>query len=184
MRAFIALELTDGIRRSLAETIEDFKTGGADVRWVKPDSIHLTLKFLGDIEENLVPSLAAHLERAAGPFAPFSLHVAGTGIFPSSGRPRVIWAGIEGMGILEPLQRAVESEMEPLGFPREKRPFHPHLTLGRVRSASRLSPLLDRLKRQRDRRFGEMTVGGIVLFRSTLLPAGAVYQRLKEARFR
>lgn len=183
MRAFIAMELSEGIRRSLTEVIEDLKSGGADVRWVKPEGIHLTLKFLGDIGENMVDSLSERIEHAAGGFAPFSLRVAGTGVFPASGRPRVIWAGIEEPGTLGILQRAVESELQPLGFPSEKRPFHPHLTLGRVRSASRLSPLLDRLNRQRDRLFGEMTVGGVVLFRSTLLPTGAVYHRLKEARF-
>jgi 2'-5' RNA ligase len=183
MRAFIALELTDGIRRSLAEQIADFKSGGADVRWVKPEDIHLTLKFLGDIEENLVPSIAEHLERSAAAFAPFNLSLAGTGVFPASGRPRILWAGIEGAETLQSLQQAVEKEMESLGFPREKRPFRPHITLGRIRSASRLPQLLEKLNRQRDRRFGDLAVGGIALFQSTLRPTGAVYHRLKEARF-
>ena len=152
------------------------------VRWVDPEGIHLTLKFLGDIEPALVEDVLRAMEQAASGTAPFQLHLDGLGVFPNLRRPRVLWAGVGGdMDALGALQEKVEAAMEGLAFPRERRAFSPHLALGRVRDT------ISAVARQR--------VGGLVsqgsldgadpwpvnavhLMRSNLTPDGAVYTSL------
>jgi 2'-5' RNA ligase len=186
IRTFIAIELsTDVLRRigTLLERIQADVPSGL-VRWVRPEGIHLTLKFLGDVEQGRLETLAGALQAACTSHAPFSLSIGGMGVFPNPRRPRVVWIGVdEPTGALLRLQGDVERAITPLGFPTERRPFSPHLTLGRVKrggSAAELEALGQYATRARVR-VGEMAVETVYLMRSDLGPAGARYTELATA---
>ena len=135
LRVFIALVIPPAAKEALAQTIgqlrESLPTG---VRWVDPNDIHLTLKFLGNISPALVAPVLEGMTRSSQDFPTIGLGLEGLGAFPNSRQPRVLWAGADGdMNSLSQLQERVEREISPLGFPSERRGFNPHLTLGRVR---------------------------------------------------
>ena len=187
IRAFVAVELNAAAREAVGRVMSDLRAAAGDgVRWVRPEGIHLTLKFLGDIDVDSAPAISTALDRCAASVSPFSLTLEGVGAFPNLRRPRVIWVGLG--GALEPLtvlQQSVERELEALGFARERRAFTPHLTLGRVR---------DGASRQQIRALSEAVAGASVgrdvdipvrelsLMKSDLRPTGAVYTRLHAAR--
>ncbi len=188
LRTFIAVHLDDELRMNLGLLQDRLRAQVAprSVRWVRPAGIHLTLKFLGDTPATKVGDVAATLTRAAAGISPFTITMGGLGCFPNTRRPRVIWVGLqEETGALASLRDAVEAEVSPLGFPTERRSFHPHLTLGRVqRRASKLQV----------REIGrvvaaittgtvdEMAVHAVSYIKSDLRPTGAVYTILSEAR--
>lgn len=136
-RMFVAIELPASVRRQLIEHIDrlrDFNPEGR-ASWVRQDNLHLTLKFLGDTPVTRVESIAQAAQRAASKVEPFEIVVGGCGAFPPSGQPCVLWIGIEDhAGKLVELQAALEDECANVGFPREQRPFHPHLTIARIRN--------------------------------------------------
>jgi 2'-5' RNA ligase len=189
IRTFIALDINDAIRAELESCTEDLRQEVPEraVHWVRVASIHLTLKFLGDIHEKMVPEIEAELESAAAQILPFRMDVGGMGCFPNERRPRVIWVGVkEGSGVLKKLYDAVESGLSGLGYERERRQFHPHLTLGRVRrSASRsdVERVAKALRNQHIGLLGAVDCSQVHLYRSDLKPAGAVYSRLASADF-
>ena len=131
MRRLSALRVGLGVRRRLADTIRWMgREVPSGVRWVDSEGIHLTLKFLGDIDPALVEDVLRAMEQAASGTLPFQVHLNGLGVFPNLRRPRVLWAGVGGdMDALGALQEKVEAAMEGLAFPRERRAFSPHLTL-------------------------------------------------------
>ena len=188
IRAFIAIELPDEIRKQL-EPIENqiqAKAGIAArkaVRWVPVTNMHLTLKFLGEVSTGNVQTLARMLQTEAARHPAFDFTVGGLGAFPNIRRPRVIWVGSEAPGELAHLQKAIEAETRALGYPAEDRPFSPHLTLGRVAQNARPDEVSQVAKA-----LGEMTVGSLGtvkvttlhLFRSDLHPSGAVYTSLYD----
>lgn len=186
-RVFAALELPPDKKQRLAELVADLSAAVPRrmVRWVNTDSLHLTLKFYGDIQAEQVPEIEAGLGRLAAGAAPLRLGIEGLGVFPDPHRPQVVWAGLVGdLKPLKALQSALDEMSEQLGFPREARPFTPHLTLGRVNG--RLRPpdqmaLLDQLNQARDRRLGEFEADRLALMRSDLRPTGAVYTALYVA---
>jgi 2'-5' RNA ligase len=139
IRAFIAIELSEDIKRTLTRLQNRLKSGcSTPVRWTSPDSTHLTLQFLGDIDSSLVERITAAMAEAAVKIRPFHLSVSGLGVFPDPQRVRVIWVGLAGdLEILGKLQKHVESGLAQLGFKPEDRAFTPHLTLGRVRDNAR-----------------------------------------------
>ncbi len=156
----------------------------ADVRWVNPASIHLTLKFLGNIEEGKVEEIAQGIQGGIRGVKSWSAAIRNMGAFPSLRNPRVVWIGIEDQGgQLVRLQNEIEKEMSKLGFEKEKRAFSPHLTLGRVRSPRGKDELAKYLLDKRERAFGEIRVDRIILFKSELRPSGAVYTALRELVF-
>jgi len=174
MRTFIAVPLSQPCHELLADLQGKMRPLGADVRWVAISSIHLTLKFLGEIEPALVPNLVESLKSATGK-SPFKLRLHGLGGFPSLRNPRVIWCGIEGdTDRLLALQEKVERVCAELGFQQENRPFHPHLTLGRVQGKRNLQQLLDYIKIAPDFEL-VFDVDRYHLFKSVLMPRGAIY---------
>jgi RNA 2',3'-cyclic 3'-phosphodiesterase len=183
VRTFIAVDLAAGIKSSIETLIRSLRKKDGAVKWVKPDAMHLTLKFLGDIPDDRVGSVKALLENLAGTRRPFRMRFRGTGTFPPGGtkNARVLWAGIEEVPELMELQSLLEAECENAGFSREERAFHPHLTLGRVKSPEGLGPVLHELERHKEDEFGEMTVAGLVFFQSLLGPSGPEYKVLAEA---
>jgi 2'-5' RNA ligase len=136
-RVFIAIELPSIVRQKVRAHIDRLRSALPDARasWVRDENLHLTLKFLGDTPVTNVEALAQAAQRAASKVEPFEIIVGGCGAFPAKGQPRVLWIGIEDpSGRLALLNRALENECEKAGFPHEERPFHPHLTLARIRN--------------------------------------------------
>lgn len=135
-RVFVAIELPSPVRRKLIEHIDRLRFTMPEVRasWSREENLHLTLKFLGDTPVTKVEGLAQAAQRAASKVEPFELIIAGCGAFPPGGQPRVLWVGLEdASGQLALLHTALEDECSKAGFPREERPFHPHLTIARIR---------------------------------------------------
>lgn len=185
IRTFIAIDLPDAVRQVMAECQEKLRRAGLGLRWVKPAGIHLTLKFLGDIEREVIAQIHGAMEQAAREAAPFVLKGDGLGVFPDFKRPRVLWMGLSGdMERLVDLQRNLDARLRGLGFAREKRAFKGHLTLGRVKG--RLDGNQLRRALQRFEGFGTeaFTAEAVTLFQSDLRPSGAVYTHLAEVRFR
>jgi len=190
LRTFIAIELDEPMREALARVQEELQVAAppGSVRWVRPESIHLTLKFLGDTPVAQVEEIKQALAAAAAEVAPFSFTVEGLGCFPNSRRPRVLWVGVEEpTGALETLWQAVEAHVAPLGWPTEGRGFQPHLTLGRVQrrvSSAERRALGELIERSDVGRLGSIAVHGVSFIRSELKPTGAVYTRLAEAELK
>lgn len=176
MRLFLAVNLPGEVRQTLWDATAALRAASLPVRWVRPESMHLTVKFLGDVPDDREAAIVAGLEAAVVGAKPFTLDVGGFGAFPNPGRPQVVWIGVDAMPPLEILQHRVEREMERLGFPLEGRPFHPHLTLGRVRKNVRprdvpnMETALAELACQ-----ATVPVRSLDLMQSTLRSDGAVY---------
>ena len=150
-----------------------------DVRWVRPESIHLMLKFFGDIRDGEVENISTVAGRAAADVGPFELAIGGAGVFPDMKRPRVIWLGMNGdTERLTIFQNGLERALREIGFPGEERPFRPHLTLGRIRRPEGLGGLAEALKQAETDADTRFTASGLGLFKSELTPQGAIYTRL------
>lgn len=184
MRSFIALEIPAALRAALAAAEARLAKTEADVKWVEVDNLHLTIKFLGDVAPERLPRLQDSLAELAARWRPFELSVAGLDAFPSLAEPNVIWAGLaNGESDCTALWRAVEEVCARLGYPRERKPFTPHFTLGRRRSGYRLGALAQALRADADLKFGGATIESMTLFRSDLRPTGPVYTKLGEFYF-
>ncbi len=186
MRAFVAIELPDSVKEMLAGVVRELKDAGiGGLRPVRPEGVHLTLKFLGDVPSDRISAIGDAVGRAAAQHAQFALYLSGVGAFPGGRAPRVLWAGVAGdLDRLAALQSSVDACLSELGFARERRAFNPHLTLARLRdSASRddRTRALRVLKAVRPREDSGFEVDGVSLFQSTLGPGGAVYRRLFHA---
>lgn len=185
MRTFIAVDLAPELKANLQDLVRRLKGKGGDVKWVGPHGLHLTLKFLGEISPEEARTVETVLRDVAGRHAAFPVEVKGTGVFPPGAKnPRVLWTDIEAGPVLAALQKDLELELEKAGFPREERPFRPHLTLGRVKSSRGMPDTLAELERHREAAFGRMIVSRLTFFQSTLRPTGAEYSVLAEAELR
>ena len=182
IRSFIAVEISDGVRDGLKALQQDLKEAGARVGWVAPENIHLTLVFLGDIFRSQVQPLANALDEVAAQLRAFRCEVAGTGFFGSPRSPRVIWVGVneQGNAVAELQLRAVAA-VRGLGLKTEDRPFHPHLTLGRVRTRDRVDELTSRLASAKSTTFGSVEVRRLLLMQSHLEHQGVRYSVLHES---
>jgi 2'-5' RNA ligase len=186
VRCFIAIDIPPSVLQRLRAETQDLQTrlGTASVRWVHPDGVHLTLRFLGEIAPPKVDAISRTLQQVVPIHAPFRMAVSGVGCFPNLRRPRVIWIGIqEPSGALSALQRGIEDAILGLGFEPERRVFHPHLTLGRVRQAARpheLQAIGAALREHGMQSLGDFPVREVVLYRSELKPTGAVYTKLLQ----
>ncbi|MBI4682424.1 MAG: RNA 2',3'-cyclic phosphodiesterase [Nitrospirae bacterium] len=180
MRSFIAIELPDTVKSALLSLQQELKTCGADVRWVRPEGVHLTLKFLGDIEEKLVDGIVETLKGTCRKFQKFNCEVRGIGVFPGNKAPRVLWAGIEDHDALKLIQKEIDTGMSSLGFEREDRKFTPHLTLGRFRSSEGKMTLINKMGAYKEYSVGIIDVNRISFMRSDLGPAGAKYTKIAE----
>jgi RNA 2',3'-cyclic 3'-phosphodiesterase len=186
LRAFIAVELDETLHVALRQVQEKLKrqVSPGNVKWVAPEGIHLTLKFLGDTPAGRLPEIEAALLAACEGFAPFDFTVEGRGCFPDFRRPRVIWVAVRDRGqTLAKLRAAIERHVAPLGWPTEERGFSPHLTLGRIaKGAEPNAPAVGRaVESSVIEGIGRQTVREVSLIRSDLQPRGAVYTRLFSA---
>lgn len=184
IRTFIAVETDPAVREAAAELVGEFRASGADVKWVDPANMHLTVKFLGDVDSRHVHEVCWAVEKAVAELPRFELELRGAGAFPNARRPRTVWLGAgqggEEIGILA---EALEEAMDRLGFRREARRFHPHLTLGRVRRGQAgLDELARLLAEYADFEVGRTTVSEVVTFSSQLDRSGPTYEPLGRAR--
>ena len=183
IRSFLAIELPEPILRKIEEVQGDLRTTHADVRWVSPEKIHLTLKFFGNIEESRIDPIFKSIERPVRSTLPFSLKVRGIGAFPHMKNPRVIWMGlVEEREVLTSLQKQIETQLEKIGFQSEDRAFHPHLTLGRMKSGRGKGELAERMEKYKEEEFGDLQVEKVVLFKSALRPSGPIYTPLGKVK--
>lgn len=181
LRLFLALELPPQVRESLEKIQRTLKRTGADVRWVRIGSIHLTLKFLGGVDAERVGEIASAAGSAASASGPLELRPFSAGFFPGARNPRVVWAGLSGdLEELGSLARGLEQALVPLGFPAEKRSFNPHLTLGRVKSNRDKRDLIDSVLDLADWSGPSFQARELILYKSDLNPSGAVYTALER----
>jgi 2'-5' RNA ligase len=185
MRTFIAIELPKNIKDFLVRLQDQLKKSRADVKWVQPQNIHLTLKFLGEIDEQKLDKIVLILEEITKTNNSFYIRISSLGAFPKIRFPRVIWVGID-KGDMETAQiaKVLEEEIAKIGIPPEKRPFSSHITIGRVRSNLNQGELAKNLDDLANSSLGEnleFLVTKIMLFKSTLTPKGPIYEVLKEA---
>ena len=183
IRAFIALHISEQARQTLDRTIRELAdTTGRQVRWVDPQGIHLTLKFLGDIPSSQVSELLESVEESCRDHHPFQLGLSGLGMFPNWERPRVLWAGVGGdLDALSNLQESVDATMTGAGFQRERRPFRAHLTIGRVRDGATLKQrraISEAVSSTTLPPVAHWQASTVHLVRSTLTPQGAIYADL------
>ncbi len=181
IRAFIAISLPERILQAIAKLQETLKGSGLKIRWTRKEGIHLTIKFLGDIEWDDVEKIHVAMERTTQDFSPFTLRGEGVGVFPDVRRPRVVWVGLTGdVEALRLLQSDLEDQLNHFGFLKEKRAFKGHLTVGRVKGRVDLAKLAKALEALGEFRTESFTAQSVVLFQSDLRPNGAVYSRLAE----
>lgn len=183
-RAFIAIDLPESLKSFLREAQEALKLYGFRVRWVRPQNIHLTLKFLGNAATADTDKIAEAMTIAATGCPIASLRAKGIGVFPNVRRPRVIWAGLNGqLETLANLQQTLDAHLADLGFARDTKAFKSHLTLGRVKgkiASDRMMAAIDKLKEFESESF---ETNQIILFKSELRPTGAVYTRVRTIAF-
>jgi 2'-5' RNA ligase len=178
LRLFLAIHTPPDARSALADLRDRLKAGGADVRWETTPKLHITLRFLGDTEETLLRDFVPLIEGVARGFPPFAIRYRGTGCFPGLRDPRIIWAGVENPdGTLAALQGAIEDAVRASGFEPERKAFHAHVTLGRVKSRTGLGGLL-RMLESAIFDGPPATVGAFTLMKSTLRPGGSEYSTL------
>jgi len=184
LRTFIAIELDEALRIGLRQVQDKLKRqiSPGSVKWVSPEGIHLTLKFLGDTPAGRLPEIEAALQAACAGFAPFEFSVEGRGCFPDFRRPRVIWVAVrDRRQVLARLHATIERDIAPLGWPTEARGFSPHLTLGRIAQGARAgsaSAVGQAVENSVIEQIGQQAVSAVNLIRSDLRLGGAVYTRL------
>jgi RNA 2',3'-cyclic 3'-phosphodiesterase len=183
LRTFTAIEITKAIRARAEELINSLAGTSADVKWVEPHNLHLTLKFLGDVHEREIAAVCAAVVRGAAKVDPFDVEVRGAGAFPTPARPRTVWLGVAmGTEPIITLHDHVETDLAKLGYREEHRRFQAHLTIGRVRGTGPgIAELGDHLRQHADFLAGQMTVSKVTVFASTLTPDGPVYDVIGNA---
>lgn len=181
IRTFIALELPPPVRLLLHKAQQELKRFKIRARWVRPENIHLTLKFLGDINPDHIDKIGAAMAGAAIEFPPVTLTVRGIGVFPGIKRPRVIWMGLGGdIRSLLALQSRLEQELAEAEFPKDKRSFKAHLTLGRLKQSVNPAVIRQMISEYATLSSDEFVCNQVILFKSDLKPSGAVYSKLKQ----
>ncbi len=183
IRTFVAVDVADAVRRRAARLIELLSASGSDVKWIEPQNMHLTLQFLGDVPQADVPAVCQALERAVAGFPPFPMSLLSAGAFPHVGRPSTIWIGVaEGAKELGTLQQAIQRALKPLGFPPERRAYHPHLTIGRMRRGDgpARQGLGQTLREQQAFDAGSSMIDQVIVYASYLERAGPTYQAMSR----
>ena len=184
MRAFIAIELPKDTRDSLGRLQEQLKKAQADVKWVTPENIHLTLKFLGEVDDEKLKRISKAIEEAAQENHPYKIRIHSLGAFPKIDYLRVLWVGAEeGDAETRKIAKELEEKIIKIGIPKEGRSFSSHITIGRIRSTLNRERLVKELKNMQEI-FGkenlEFCASKITLFKSTLTPKGPIYEVLKK----
>jgi 2'-5' RNA ligase len=188
IRCFLAVEITDEVRQAAGRLVDQLRKGiqftKAHPAWVKLDNQHFTLVFLGSQTLEQVEQIKAAFASLSGEIAPFRVEVGGLGVFPNERNPRVLWLGVrEGAEAFGRLYDTAVARLRPMGFEPDTRPFHPHLTLARIKSFRGAAEMMNVVRSHQNERCGEFTASGLTFFRSELHPQGAVYTPLAHWRF-
>lgn len=185
MRAFLAVDPPEEIFNEIIKIQERLKkTIGGDIRWVRPEGIHLTLKFFGYVYQSDVANISLVVKNNVANMKALMLNVRNLGAFPSLNRPRVLWLGLDGdTDALISLQVEIDTGFQEYGFKKEERPFRPHLTLARIKEPRGLDGLAEAVKKNEDYNAGSFTISGLTLFKSELRPTGAIYTKLSHFPF-
>ncbi|MDA8168322.1 MAG: RNA 2',3'-cyclic phosphodiesterase [Nitrospiraceae bacterium] len=184
IRCFVSIEIPEDVKAVIEAETARLRRSGADVKWVAAKNLHFTIKFLGDVPEEKLPELALLLAGSVRDTGPFEMELYGTGVFPGERSPRVVWIGVRDTVKMDDVRLNVENTLEKAGgSPRERKPFVPHLTLGRVKSLRGRPGLLEGLATLKDILFGKIMVENIYLMRSELKPGGPEYSVLKKIPF-
>jgi RNA 2',3'-cyclic 3'-phosphodiesterase len=184
-RTFCAIELSDDVRAQLADHAKQLcdAVPEASASWTKPENVHLTLKFFGNVAKENLTRISEATTRVAGEFSPFSIRIGGTGVFPKPSRPQILWIGVEdSSGRLSELQRRLEEEFVVEGFAKEDRAYRPHLTIARLRRLDGARKLAE-THLQTNFISIAVPVTEVVLFRSQLSPKGSIYTVISEHEF-
>lgn len=186
IRAFLAVEIPPDIKNRIREIQKGLTPIVQDIRWTRPEGIHLTLKFFGNISKDDIPFISRVVEQKTKDITPITLNVNAIGVFPGPSRPRVLWIGMQGeIDRLSRLQDEIEYDLQECGFQREKRNFEPHLTLGRARSQRKMfTGIAKVLADRKTYQAGQFGVRGLTLFKSELKPEGALYTKLAYYSFK
>jgi 2'-5' RNA ligase len=185
IRAFLAVDPPEDIFNEIIKIQERLKkTIGGDIRWVRPEGIHLTLKFFGYVYQSDVANIFLVVKNNVANMKALMLNVRNLGAFPSVNRPRVLWLGLDGdTDALISLQAQIDTGFQDYGFKKEERPFRPHLTLARIKEPKGLDGLAEAVKKNEDYNAGSFTISGLTLFKSELRPTGAIYTKLSHFPF-
>jgi 2'-5' RNA ligase len=182
VRLFLAITLPDSLKHAIHTATEPLRNAAPAIRWVASEQLHITLKFLGEVPDAGLPPIESALTSVANMSAAFRMEFNGVGGFPNLRRPRVLWLGVTEAAALHSLQERLETAIAPLGFPREARPFHPHLTLGRVGAEVPAEQLRSSERAARGIEYKDtMLVSSAELMLSRLSPKGARYEVLRSA---
>lgn len=182
IRTFIAIPIPEGVSAWLRQIQDQLRLPGLNVRWLAARNVHLTLKFLGDIDPARVSEIAAQVDVAAATIPSFRLQAKGVGVFPNFSKARVLWVGLTGdVERLRTLQANLETGLEAVGFAREGRGFRAHLTIGRARQHLNARMMLETLESLKAAASDAFPVDRLSLYQSTLKPAGAQYTLLHSA---
>ena len=181
VRTFLAINLPDKQTRQISEAIEQWRRHRAAVRWTPASRIHLTLKFLGDVHESALKSICEACRDVASKHETMELRTAVTGAFPTVKRPRILWIGLASLQyrVLHNLQQDIENTLENMGFPREERPFSPHITVGRVKSGRKIARLMEAFMAYEPDQT-PFAIDSFTLYSSTLTPQGPIYRELER----
>jgi 2'-5' RNA ligase len=186
IRVFLAIELSLDVRKKLSELQQQLRKTLPPINWVRPESIHLTLKFLGYVDPSSISRLLSVLKPIGKKQHVFSIDVHGLGVFPQVKHPRIFWIGLTGnTQALQELVLEIEAALEPLGFPPEEKAYHPHLTLARIKreNATVGSALLENQVLEKDQHLGTLTIDRFTLIQSDLDSSGARYTSLWTVPF-
>jgi 2'-5' RNA ligase len=182
VRVFVALQIPPTVRKNLAEFLATLRAISSQPRWVRTENLHVTLKFIREVQAEKLSDIRAALSAVHSDQA-VSLHFRGAGFFPNEKRPRVFWAGIEASANLARLAGDIDRALEKLGVPPEKRPFSPHLTLARFEPPGLAEKLRAAIQENAKREFGSVAAREFQLIESKLKPRGAEYTTLETFPF-
>ncbi len=184
IRSFLAFELPESIKTVVTRVSAEIRKSSLDVRWVKPESIHLTVVFMGDVQPGHIPSMGESLGAVCANYGSFSISLKPMGCFPNIRNPRVIWLGLDGdLERMSLFRDDLQAALLPFGIKEEDRAFRPHLTLGRFKKpGKRQTELEQMLEKYRDLSSPACTLDELVLFRSDLKPGGSVYTKMLSWR--
>ncbi len=181
MRSFISVDLPDELTGRIKNLQDRLRETNADINYVSPEKVHVTLKFLGDVDKKMVPRIEEKLRNALSGFSEFKASIEGVGVFPNMDYIKVIWLGVDrGEKEFEQLFSSVEQEMVDLGFEEEEHDFVPHATIGRVKSGKNKGKLINKLKNIEEAYIGKIDVNKVLLKKSELKPNGPEYTTLRE----
>ena len=183
VRCFVAIEIPCAIQDRLAKVQDILRKGIRQASWGNPKKLHLTLKFLGEVEQTELDTIEAAIEQVTMNHAPFAIEVGGIGAFPNLTRPRVVWCGVKvGAAEINELAREINLKLDRCGYPRDERTSNPHLTIARIKGRMDLRPFADTFNRYEEIEGASTTVREVTLVRSQLHLKGAVYTPLKSCR--